>query len=113
MDGPVYVRACHSPGLTPVVPDRADREVINAITFQELVNGHVTRAFGEALRQIIDKLHPADCDCGALACTELPMLIGRDISSSPTLDSTRVLARAALEVAIGERPMPTWRGGAV
>ena len=36
-----------------------------------------------------------------------------DVSPLPTLDSTRLLAKAAVEVAIGERPMPGWRGGPV
>jgi aspartate/glutamate racemase len=47
----------------------------------------------------------------ALVCTEIPLLIGPDTSPLPVLDSTRLLARAAFEVAVGWRPMPTWRGG--
>jgi Nitronate monooxygenase len=42
---------------------------------------------------------------------EIPLLVTPGVSALPTLDSTRLLARAALEVAIGRRPMPTWRGG--
>jgi aspartate racemase len=46
-------------------------------------------------------------------CTEIPLLVTGESSPLPTLDSTRLLARAAVEVAIGERPMPQWRGGPV
>jgi aspartate/glutamate racemase len=49
----------------------------------------------------------------ALVCTEIPLLVTEDVSPLPTLDSTRLLARAAVDVALGERPMPEWRGGAV
>jgi aspartate racemase len=49
----------------------------------------------------------------ALVCTEIPLLITEDVSPLPILDSTRLLAKAAVEVAIGERPMPAWRGGPV
>jgi aspartate racemase len=49
----------------------------------------------------------------ALVCTEIPLLITADLSPLPILDSTRLLARAAVDVALGERPMPDWRGGAI
>jgi aspartate racemase len=61
--------------------------------------------------QIIERLADAGCDSVALVCTEIPLLISQDVSPLPVLDSTRLLARAAVEVAIGERPMPDWRGG--
>jgi aspartate racemase len=68
-----------------------------------------------ALRQeyvrIIENLAARGCDAVALVCTEIPMLVTPDISPLPTLDSTRLLARAALDVATGDRPLPTWRGG--
>ena len=47
----------------------------------------------------------------ALVCTEIPLLITADVSPLPILDSTRLLAAAAVEVAIGDRAMPTWLGG--
>ena len=53
------------------------------------------------------------CDAVALACTEIPMLVAPGDSPLPTLDSTRLLAHAAFDVAVGKEPMPTWRGGPV
>lgn len=47
----------------------------------------------------------------ALVCTEIPLLIDDQTAPLPTLDSTRLLAHTAFEVATGKRPMPTWRGG--
>ncbi|WP_223176489.1 hypothetical protein [Sphingomonas lutea] len=44
-------------------------------------------------------------------CTEIPLLITPDVSPLPTLDSTRLLARAAVDVALGDATMPMWRGG--
>jgi aspartate/glutamate racemase len=44
-------------------------------------------------------------------CTEILLLLTREVSPLPTLDSTRLLARAAFDVAVGAQPMPTWRGG--
>ena len=44
-------------------------------------------------------------------CTEIPLLVTPEASPLPTLDSTRLLARAAFDVAVGEQAMPSWRGG--
>ncbi len=63
--------------------------------------------------RIIDKLAARGCDAVALVCTEIPLLIRPGDSPLPTLDSTRLLAKAAVEVALGERKMPTWRGGPI
>ena len=51
------------------------------------------------------------CDAVALVCTEIPLLVTPEASPLPVLDSTRLLARAAYDAAVGEQPMPTWRGG--
>ena len=42
-----------------------------------------------------------DCDAVVLGCTEIPLLVSDEDSPLPTLDSTRLLARAALEEALG------------
>ena len=52
-------------------------------------------------------------DAVALVCTEIPLLITADVSPLPILDSTRLLAKAAVEVALGELPIPEWRGGPI
>lgn len=49
----------------------------------------------------------------ALVCTEIPLLVSSAVSPLPILDSTRLLAHAAFEVAVGRQPIPTWRGGPV
>ena len=62
---------------------------------------------------IIEKLAAEGCDAVALFCTEIPLLIGAEVSPLPILDSTRLLAAAAVEVATGDLPMPDWRGGPI
>ena len=46
-----------------------------------------------------------------LDCTEIPLLVTPQNAPLPTLDSTRLLARAAYDVAADRRAMPAWRGG--
>ena len=113
MDGPVYRRALTGRGIAAEVPDPDDRAVVNRIIFDELVNGVLTDASREVFRLVIASLAARGCDAVALVCTEIPLLVTPEASSLPTLDSTRLLARAAFEVAVGDRPFPTWRGGPV
>jgi aspartate racemase len=111
MNAPVYPRALGGRGIAVDVPDPSDQEIVNAIIFDELVNGIITeRARREHVR-VIDTLAARGCDAVALACTEIPLLINSSDSPLPTLDSTRLLAAAAFEVATHQRRLPSWRGG--
>ena len=111
MDGPVYRRAFASRGIAAEVPEVGDRDFINRIIFDELVNGVFTASSRQEYVRIIEQLAARGCDAVALACTEIPLLVTRDSSPLPTLDSTRLLARAAFDVAVGHRALPRWRGG--
>lgn len=111
MDGPVYRRALGERGLASEVPDAAERRRINDIIFGELVNGVFSDSSRGEYCAIIDRLKDRGCDAVALVCTEISLLITPEVSSLPTLDSTRLLARAAFEAATGRRPFPVWRGG--
>lgn len=113
MDGPVYRRALDARGIDHAVPAPDDRALVDRVIFDELVNGVFTDAARQAYVDIIDKLRADGCDAVALVCTEIPILVSPEVSPLPTLDSTRLLARAAFDVAAGRRPLPTWRGGLV
>jgi aspartate racemase len=113
MTGPVYPGAFGRRGIDWAVPGEADRAVVNSIIFDELCLGRFTDESRATYVRIIEKLADQGCDAVALVCTEIPLLITADVSPLPILDSTRLLAAAAVEVAIGERPMPDWCGGAM
>jgi aspartate racemase len=113
MDGPLYADALGRRGLDTAVPPEADRELVNAVIFDELLEGELRPESRAVYVRIIDELAAAGCDAVALVCTEIPMLVTPEVSSLPTLDSTRLLAKAAYDVAVERAPLPTWRGGAV
>lgn len=113
MEGDVYKGALARARLGRVIPDDDDRAFINETIFAELCNGVFTATTRARYVSIIDKLKAQGCDAVALVCTEIPILIAPEDSPLPTLDSTRLLGKAAVEVALGDRPMPTWRGGPV
>jgi aspartate/glutamate racemase len=95
------------------VPEAGDRQIINKIIFEELVNGVLTASSLQKYLRVIEALAARGCDAVALVCTEIPLLVTPDASPLPTLDSTRLLARAAFDVAVGHRAPPTWRGGPI
>jgi aspartate racemase len=111
MTGPVYPGALGRRGLDWEIPDEADRQAVQRVIFDELCLGILTDESRAAYAGIIARLAARGCDAVALVCTEIPLLIGAKDSPLPILDSTRLLAKAAVEVALGERPLPDWRGG--
>lgn len=114
MAGPVYRRALPAVGIEPRFPNDEERADIDRIIFDELVEGEFTDASRNRYCEIIARLKGEEgCDGVALVCTEIPLLVTPDASPLLTLDSTRLLARAAFEVCVGKRPMPIWRGGPV
>ena len=112
MTGPVYSGALGRRGIDWAVPAEADRTVVNNIIFDELCLGMFREESRQTYVSIIEKLAADGCDAVALVCTEIPLLVTQDVSPLPILDSTRLLARAAVEVALGEQ-RPDWRGGPV
>lgn len=113
MDGPVYRGALGRRDLGFRIPPPEDRAFINRTIFDELCNGVFDDTTRADYVRIIENLKRDGCDAVALVCTEIPILVPPEASPLPTLDSTRLLARAAVAVALGDRPMPTWCGGPV
>ena len=112
MAGPVYRRALPAIGIEPRFPNDEERTDIDRIIFDELVEGVFSEPSRRRYLEVIERLKREEgCDGVALVCTEIPLLVTAEISPLPILDSTRLLARAAFEVATGKRPFPAWRGG--
>jgi len=111
MAGPVYPRALASRNIELRVPRPDERVKIDQIIFDELCLGVIREESRRAYVDIIARMKAEGCDAVALACTEIPLLVTPALAPLPTLDSTRLLAKAGFEVTAGERPQPTWRGG--
>lgn len=101
MEGPVYAEAARRAGLGREIPDEPDRERINTIIFKELVNGLFTEEARLYFNDVMGVLRERGCDAAVLGCTEIPLLVRPDDAPLPTLDSTRLLARAAIRRALG------------
>jgi aspartate racemase len=112
MTGPAYPAAFARADLGLQSPEPDERAIIDRIIFEELCQGIISEASRSQYVRIIERLKRDGCDAVALSCTEIPLLVTPEVSPLPTLDSTRLLARAAVAVALGKAPMPSWRGGA-
>jgi aspartate racemase len=100
MEGPVYRDALKAAGIEHRVPGPEQREHINQIIFDELVNGRLLPRSLAYYVETIRALKDEGCDAVVLGCTEIPLLVTPESSPLPTLDSTRLLARAAVQKAI-------------
>jgi aspartate racemase len=100
VESEVYPEKLAGHGIDYRRPTLEEREAINRIIMDELVYGIVKPAALATFRQVIDRLRADGCDAVVLGCTEIPLLVNDANSSLPTLDSTRLLARAALHHAL-------------
>jgi aspartate racemase len=100
MTGPVYPDMLNRYGIACQIPDEEDRERIDTIIFKQLVNGIFEEESRLYFNEVIRKLKRRGCDAVVLGCTEIPLLVDPSDCPLPTLDSTRLLARAALREAL-------------
>jgi aspartate racemase len=96
VDSDVYPERLMKRGLEYARPTASDREEANRVIFDELVNGVFKPEAVASFQRCIERLKTAGCDAVVLGCTEIPLIITDANSPLPTLDSTRLLARAAL-----------------
>lgn len=106
MTGYVYENALAARGLKKMIPDENTRTFIHNAIFDELCMSVFNPSTVDGFRSAIDKLKGEGADCVILGCTEIPLIINEENSSLPTLDSTRLLARDAVRVAMSGEVIP-------
>jgi aspartate racemase len=100
VESDVYPEKFATRGLALVRPSEAEREETNRVIMDELCNGVFTPAAIACFQRVIGRMKDEGCEAVVLGCTEIPLIIDDSNSPLPTLDSTRLLARAALRRAI-------------
>jgi aspartate racemase len=110
MTGSVYSSALEKNGLKLFLPEEQRRLEINNAIFNELCHGIFKPETVELFRQTIANLKQQDAECVILGCTEIPLIITEENSPLPVLDSTRLLAKAAVNMAVSEQEIkiPGW-----
>ena len=100
MEGGVYPEALDIYRIESEIPGENARHRINGIIFNELVNGIFAEESRLYFNEVAEELKERGCDAVVLGCTEIPLIVRPDDTPLPTLDSTRLLARAALTRAL-------------
>ncbi len=78
-------------------PNNAERDETNRIIMDELVYGVFKPEAAACFQRVIKRMKDEGCDAVVLGCTDIPLIMNDANSPLPTLDSTRLLARAALQ----------------
>ncbi|MGB6688557.1 MAG: amino acid racemase [Terracidiphilus sp.] len=97
----VYPEKLAPRGIAYFRPADDEREEISRIIMDELVYGVFKPESIATYQQVVARMKADGCDAVVLGCTEIPLIIGDENSALPVLDSTRLLARAALRRAVG------------
>jgi len=97
VDGEVYPEKLTARGLGYLRPNTAERAEINRIIFEELVAGVFRPEAVAYFQRVMGRMKDEGVDAVVLGCTEIPLIMNDANSPLPTLDSTRLLARAALQ----------------
>ncbi len=100
VDSEVYPEKLNAQGIEAVRPSPEERQELSRIIMDELVRGIFKAESVACFQRVIGRLQQAGCDAVVLGCTEIPLIIDDSNSSLPTFDSTRLLARAALQRAL-------------
>jgi aspartate racemase len=109
VESQVYPEKLESRGLRYCRPDPQERQEMSRIIMDELVCGVFKAEAVIYFQRVIERMRSEGCDAVVLGCTEIPLIIDDANSPLPTLDSTRLLARAALHRAINIERAPSPR----
>jgi aspartate racemase len=100
VESKVYPEKLSARGLDFLRPNAEEREETNRIIMDELVCGVFRPESVAVFQQVIERMKGEGCDAVVLGCTEIPLIMNDANSPLPTVDSTRLLARAALRRAV-------------
>ena len=100
VDSAVYPEKLAAHGLDCVRPTAAERDETHRIIMDELVDGVFKPESVACYQKVFARMKDDGCSAVILGCTEIPLIMNDSNSPLPTLDSTALLARAALQRAV-------------
>lgn len=88
-------------GLEVLVPEAADRRLVDEVIFTELCQGKVREPSRAEYVRVIGELARRGAEGVILGCTEIGLLVGDDDSPVQVFDTTRIHSQRAVELALG------------
>lgn len=89
-------------GISVLVPNSGDIEIVNGVIYDELCRGVVSPSSREEYVRIIDELKQRGAQGVILGCTEIGMLINEQCSPLPVFDTTVIHAEKAADISLQE-----------
>src|SRR5260221_7827527 len=103
MSDGLYAKPLEEVGIQPFVLSLQRQKQVNDVIYNEIIKGKPTAQTAEKMKIFIQELKDMGCDSFIAGCTEIPVVIKSEADSPlPFIDTTRLLAKKALEYAIGE-----------
>ena len=96
VESDVYPPKLAARGVACLRPAEAEREEMHRVIMEELVRGVLRPESVACFQRVLRRMKEDGCDAVVLGCTEIPLVVSDATSPLPTLDSTRLLAHAAL-----------------
>ncbi|MCH2191172.1 MAG: aspartate/glutamate racemase family protein [Gammaproteobacteria bacterium] len=84
-------------GVDVLTPNQRERLIVHNVIYQELCSGIIKKESHDKYQNVIDSLRERDVDCVILGCTEIGLLVNRETSCIPILDTTQIHVDAALQ----------------
>ncbi|MBI4452292.1 amino acid racemase [Candidatus Woesearchaeota archaeon] len=100
MSGGLFNESLEKYHLIPVTPNQHEQKIVNDTIYNEIVPAKTAKDTPQKIIKVINSLKKQGCDAVILGCTELPLVISEENSPLPFIDTTRLLARKALEYAL-------------
>jgi aspartate racemase len=101
MEDPFMVDHLRNKGIEAVTPDKADRDALHRIIYDELIKGVVTEASRKRVRAMIEAAGEHEADAVIFGCTEIGMLFPPTDAGLPGYDTLELHARALVDFSLG------------
>lgn len=95
MEKTFYIDVLKRMGIEVIIPEKADREIVHTIIYDELSKGILKSRSKKTYIDIINKLQKGGAQGVILGCTEIPLLIQQKDVSIPVFDTTTLHATKA------------------
>lgn len=101
MEGDYYKNTLQDKyGIEQLIPEKEDREAIDALIFQELCLGVIKQSSRDKVLGIISKLQEEGAEGIILGCTEIPLLVKQEDVGIPVFDTLTIHAVASVDMAM-------------
>ena len=100
MEQDFYKERIADSGIKVLIPEAAERDMINQVVFDELCLGEILDSSKVEFQKVIQKLIDRGAEGIILGCTEIGLLIQQDDAEIPLFDTAKIHVEAAVKEAL-------------